>query len=187
MLAAKTRFRIVPHVLLAGAVCLFGPDQRQVALGAGGVYGHSEQGQGLPKFEEPYRAVLLLSDLGSKQMAVGPGTQGFDTQLYVVLHEAEMIAQINRFGEVTPFADLGAFWPLGEYWSPTFDALGRYGGSLFLNDFPNHVDGVDPSGIVYGFTTNAGPKCVLSPQNVTLTCDPYGAFEGRLFLTDFPG
>ncbi len=183
MLAPKKRFRLVRHVLLAGAVCLCGPD----LAGGSAPHGHSEQGQGLPKVERPFQAVRFFSGLGSNQMAVCPGTQGFDTQLYVVLHEAEMIAQINRFGEVTPFADLRAFRSLGEYWSPTFDAQGKYGGALFLNEFPNHVDGVDPSGNVYGFTTNAGPKDILSPQNVTLACDPYGSFQGRLFLTDAPG
>lgn len=121
---------------------------------------------------------MLAGGLGPCQSSVGSGRDGFDTQIYVVRQSDNRVVKINAAGKVTSFSDLSPVASGPAAW-PTFDYVGDYGGSLYVQDSAVRTSNIDPTG-------NASVFAGLAPARSvgTLKFDHTDAFDGRLYLTD---
>jgi len=145
---------------------------------------HSEQGAEPPPNQGPpgFSVNTLIGEVGSLMAVPGPGVHGFDTRLYVLLRDHHMIVQVDPFGTMTRFAALPKRVANGTT-SLTFDVKGNYGGGLIFGGTGKRIGRVSASGSISFLRTPqaAGPRRKM-PVARGLACDPYGAFDGRLFL-----
>ncbi|MCC6677039.1 MAG: hypothetical protein IT436_07840 [Phycisphaerales bacterium] len=149
---------------------------------------HNEQGRVAPdggaKAPSVYVAKdfslrLLTGGLGPCQSSIGSGRDGFDTQLYIVRQADNSVVKLDPSGRTTAFTDLSAVAPQGGCTWPSFDFVGRYGGSMYIQDPSVRTSNVSPTGSAAVFTINEAVESVG-----TMEFDRSGAFEGSLFLTD---
>ncbi len=125
----------------------------------------------------------LLMNVGTTQTAMGPGANGFDTQLYLALQEAGQVIKVDPLGSSNLVADLGKVNPQARPWSPTFDALGGYSSELIVCDSPEQMCNISPNGSVSHFD---GLRFIPGELQAA-ACDPTGAFGGHLMVVDAGG
>lgn len=149
---------------------------------------HNEQGRVAPEgtskspsvfVADAYSMRLIAGGLGPCQSSVGSGRDGFDTKIYVVRQADNSVVKIDPTGRITPFTSLAAVSPVGACTWPSFDFVGRYGGSMYVQDPTVRTSNVDPTGAAQVFTINDAVESVG-----TMEFDRSGAFEGALYLTD---
>lgn len=149
---------------------------------------HNEQGRLAPGEQSKSPSVYVASDfsfrllaggLGPCQSSIGSGRDGFDTQLYIVRQADNSVVKLDPAGRATPFTDLSAVSPQGACTWPSFDFVGRYGGSMYIQDPSVRTTNVSPTGAAAVFTINEAVESVG-----TMEFDRSGAFDGSLFLTD---
>lgn len=126
-----------------------------------------------------YSFRLLSGGLGPCQSSIGSGRDGFDTHLYVVRQSDNRVVKIDPAGRTTSFADLSGVSPHGACTWPSFDFVGRYGGSMYVQDPTVRTSNIGPTGSTAVFAINDAVESVG-----TMEFDRTGAFEGSLFLTD---
>ena len=134
----------------------------------------------------PFRGYVmapLLFDVGTTQTAMGPGTNGFGTQLFLVVQEAGQVIKVDPQGSVDLVADLGSVNPQARPWSPTFDALGGYSSELIVCDSPGQMYNISPTGLVSRFE---GLRAIAGELQAA-ACDPTGGFGGHLMVVDGEG
>lgn len=122
---------------------------------------------------------MLAGGLGPIQSSIGSGRDGFDTQLYVVRQADNTVVKLDPAGRPSPFADLSGVAPQGACTWPSFDFVGRYGGSMYVQDPQVRTSNVGPTGAAAVFAINEVVDAVG-----TMEFDRTGAFDGSLYLTD---
>lgn len=127
-----------------------------------------------------YTVTQLATGIDRPWVAGGTSTNGYTGDLYVTTGSTQRIVRIDTSGTVTAFADLSAIVPFDATFWATFDLVGNYGGELFVDDdniaTPDTVYRVDSAGTGFAFASGPGT------DNDVLTFDPFGAFQGSLFL-----
>lgn len=188
MYAPRFHIHLSRAVALGLSINLLGPAPAPPA--AGQFVMHSEQGATPPPtagIPDTFTLTSVATGLGPMRLVVGPGINGFDSTLYVLLLRG------NRIVTITPFGMVGHFTTLPRYscsgvTSMVFDLQGNYNGSLLLNANLNRIGAVAPTGEISFLRTRryrASSGELAGP--VALGCDPYGAFGGGLFVAESTG
>lgn len=126
-----------------------------------------------------YSVRMLAGGLGPCQSAVGSGRGGFDTQIYVLRQATNQVVKIDPAGHVKSFTDLSPVSPEGSCTWPTFDFVGGYGGSLYVQDPTVRTSNVGPLGDTEVFAINH-----VIDRVGTMKFDHAGSFDGSLYITD---
>ncbi len=146
---------------------------------------HSEQGLVSPSPGQfGVISQVVLAGYGAVMVAPGPGVHGFDTRLYVLLPDHGVIVQVDPSGALSQFTRLPAH-VMKEAMPLTFDVQGNYGRVLLFGTTQNRIGQVNASGTISWLRMpEIGRPGRNVPETRGLTCDPYGVFDGRLFLAD---
>ena len=150
---------------------------------------HSEQGaKPPPSVSDPdeFGITSLAIGLGSMRVVAGPGINGFGSALYVLLPNVGRMVTVTPSGAINLFTNLPRW--ASDSTSLAFDFQGNYSGSLLLNASFNRIATCAPTGRVsflhtHGLRASSGDRC----GHVALSCDPYGAFGGGLFIMESTG
>ncbi|MDZ4753182.1 MAG: hypothetical protein SGJ11_01630 [Phycisphaerae bacterium] len=135
-----------------------------------------------------FRATLIDPTVASNSFIVaGTPARGFNADVYLTLPSAQQIVSVDIGASEQPFASFAGLIRsgpgLGPFW-PTIDAIGNYGGDMFVDDDkPGTNDAiwrVSPAGTATPFSVNASGAW----DNDALAFDTVGVFGGDLFLVD---
>jgi hypothetical protein len=154
-----------------------------------GLTGHSEQGHTTGDTKPPPDALPsflvrpLACGLGRAQTTAGL-THDPGVGLYVALYDDNVLVTIDDEGTISTFADLDPLAPDGHPQAPTLDVLGTYEGALLFHEAGSNA--------LCQVGSDGTPSVLVDPSDASASmtaglCDPYGAFGGRMLLTDRSG